>query len=276
GNTPSLELRLDDDKLIIFDAGTGIRNFGDDLINNGESVKAFLLITHPHWDHIQGFPFFKPAFISGNELTIIGTERAEKTLSEIISEQMNRIYFPVQLHELKAKIKFIPIRDEGEMNIFEAKVRTLYVNHPGFTVAYRLEYNGKVLVYVSDNEPYDRAAAASLSNFEEFVKQKYNSNSGDPNQRVFDFCKDADVLIHDATYTPEEYIDRVGWGHSHYLFTLRVAAEANAKRLYLFHHDQNHSDDKVDDILKKCKKEVKTRGYKFECEAAAENMVISI
>ncbi|MBI3577973.1 MAG: hypothetical protein HY089_01015, partial [Ignavibacteriales bacterium] len=125
-------------------------------------------------------------------------------------------------------------------------------------------------------EPYDRAAAASLSNFEEFVKQKYNSNSGDPNQRVFDFCKDADVLIHDATYTPEEYIDRVGWGHSHYLFTLRVAAEANAKRLYLFHHDQNHSDDKVDDILKKCKKEVKTRGYKFECEAAAENMVISI
>lgn len=276
GNTPSLELRLDDDKLIIFDAGTGIRNFGDDLINNGESVKAFLLITHPHWDHIQGFPFFKPAFISGNELTIIGTERAEKTLSEIISEQMNRIYFPVQLHELKAKIKFIPIRDEGEMNIFEAKVRTLYVNHPGFTVAYRLEYNGKVLVYVSDNEPYDRAAAASLSNFEEFVKQKYNSNSGDPNQRVFDFCKDADVLIHDATYTPEEYIDRVGWGHSHYLFTLRVAAEANVKRLYLFHHDQNHSDDKVDDILKKCKKEVKTRGYKFECEAAAENMVISI
>ena len=276
GNTPSLELRLDDDKLIIFDAGTGIRNFGDDLINNGESVKAFLLITHPHWDHIQGFPFFKPAFISGNELTIIGTERAEKTLSEIISEQMNRIYFPVQLHELKAKIKFVPIRDEGEMNIFEAKVRTLYVNHPGFTVAYRLEYHGKVLVYVSDNEPYDRAAAASLSNFEEFVKQKYNSNSGDPNQRVFDFCKDADVLIHDATYTPEEYIDRVGWGHSHYLFTLRVAAEANVKRLYLFHHDQNHSDDKVDDILKKCKKEVKTRGYKFECEAAAENMVISI
>jgi ribonuclease BN (tRNA processing enzyme) len=84
------------------------------------------------------------------------------------------------------------------------------------------------------------------------------------------------VLLHDATYTPEEYIDRVGWGHSHYLFTLRVAAEANVKRLYLFHHEPNHSDDKVDDILKKCKKEVKTRGYRFECEAAAENMVISI
>lgn len=276
GNTPCLELRLDDDKLIIFDAGTGIRSFGDDLINKGESVNGYLLITHPHWDHIQGFPFFKPVFISGNELTIIGTERAEKSLSEIIAEQMNRIYFPVQLHALKAKINFKPIREEGEFKIYDATVKTLYVNHPGFTVAYRVEYQGKTLVYVSDNEPYDRAAAASLVNFESIVKEKFDAETGDPNQRVFDFCRDADVLIHDATYTPEEYIDRVGWGHSHYLFTLRVAAEANVKRLYLFHHDQNHSDDKVDDILKKCKKEVKTRGYRFECDAAMENMVISI
>ncbi|HAL55153.1 MAG TPA: MBL fold metallo-hydrolase [Bacteroidetes bacterium] len=276
GNTPCLELRLEDERLIILDAGTGMRNFGDDLINNGESVKAYLLITHPHWDHIQGFPFFKPAFISGNELTVIGTERAEKPLSEIIAEQMNRIYFPVQLHELKAKLNFRPIRDEGEFTIHDVNVKVRYVNHPGFTVAYRLEYRGKTLVYVSDNEPYDREAAASLSNFEAIVKEKFDAQTGDPNQRVFDFCSNADVLIHDATYTPEEYIDRVGWGHSHYLFTLRVAAEGDVKRLYLFHHDQNHSDDKVDDILKKCKKEVKTRGYKFECEAAAENMIITI
>ncbi|MEK6757213.1 MAG: MBL fold metallo-hydrolase [Bacteroidota bacterium] len=276
GNTPCLELRLDDDNLIIIDAGTGIRNFGDDLINNGESVNGYLLITHPHWDHIQGFPFFKPAFISGNELTIIGTARPEKTLSEIISEQMNRIFFPVQLHELKAKLHFKPIEEEGEFKIYDCTVKTLYVNHPGFTVGYRLEYGGKTLVYISDNEPYDREAAASLSNFEAAVKAKFESKKGDPNQRVFDFCDGADVLLHDATYTPEEYIDRVGWGHSHYLFTLRVAAEANVKQLYLFHHDPNHSDDKVDDILKKCKKEVKTRGYKFECEAAAEDAVISI
>ncbi len=276
GNTPCLELRLDDDNLIILDAGTGIRNFGDHLINNGESVDAYLLITHPHWDHIQGFPFFKPAFISGNELTIYGTERTEKSLSEIISEQMNRIYFPVQLHELKAKLNFMPIKEEGEMKIYGCTVRTLYVNHPGFTVGYRIEYNGKTLVYISDNEPYDREAAASLSNFEATVKAKFEAKKGDPNQRVFDFCSGADVLLHDATYTPEEYIDRVGWGHSHYLFTLRVAAQADVKRLYLFHHDPNHSDDKVDEILKKCKKEVKTRGYKFECEAAAEGAIISI
>ncbi|MFH0992262.1 MAG: MBL fold metallo-hydrolase [bacterium] len=276
GNTPCLELRFDDDKLIIFDAGTGIRNLGDHLMNSGESIKAHLLITHPHWDHIQGFPFFKPAFISGNELTIIGTERLEKSLNEIISEQMNRIYFPVQLNELKAKIKFVPIREEGEFSIYDAHVKCIYVNHPGFTVGYRIEYGEKSLVYISDNEPFDQKAAASLSNFENVVMEKYSATQGDPNQRIFDFCKGVDLLIHDATYTPEEYIDRVGWGHSHYLFTLRVAAEANVKRLYLFHHDQNHSDDKVDDILRKCKREVKTRGYKFECEAAAENMEIAI
>lgn len=276
GNTPSLELRLDDEKLIIFDAGTGIRSFGDHLINNGESVKAHLFITHPHWDHIQGFPFFKPAFIPGNELTIVGTERLEKSLSEIISEQMNRIYFPVQLHDLKAKIAFVPIRDEGEMHVHDALMKIMFVNHPGFTVGYRLEYRGKIFVYISDNEPFDRAAAATLTNFEPRVKEKFNAATGDPNQRVFDFCQDADVLIHDTTYTPEEYIDRVGWGHSDYLFTLRVANEANVKRLYLFHHDQNHSDDKVDEILKKCKKEVKSRGYKFDCEAAIENTTIVI
>jgi len=276
GNTPCIELRLDNDELIILDAGTGIRNLGDHLINNGESIEAYLLITHPHWDHIQGFPFFKPAFISGNVLTIVGTERKDKSLSEIIAEQMNRIYFPVQLQDLKAKISFVPFREEMELQVFDAKATIRYVNHPGFTVGYRLEYKGKTLVYISDNEPFDKSVAPTLSNFETVVKEKYNTNTENPNQRVFDFCRDADVLIHDTTYTPEEYIDRVGWGHSHYLFSLRIAAEANVKRLFLFHHDQNHSDEKVDDILKKCKKEVKSRGYKFECEAAIENSEFSL
>jgi phosphoribosyl 1,2-cyclic phosphodiesterase len=277
GNTPCLELRLDDDRLLIFDAGTGIRSFGDYLINSGESVKAHLFISHPHWDHIQGFPFFKPAFIPGNELSIIGTERSEKSLSEIISEQMNRIYFPVQLHDLKAKIKFIPITDEGEMKVHDALVKMIYVNHPGFALGYRVEYKGRTLIYISDNEPFDNATAAMMNNFEPSVRERFiKAGTNDPNQRIIDFCQGADVLIHDSTYTPEEYIDRVGWGHSDYLFSLRLAAEANVRRLYLFHHDQNHSDEKVDDILKKCKKELRSRGYKFECEAAVENTTIII
>src|SRR3972149_3734012 len=271
GNTPCLEVRLDDDSLIILDAGTGIRNLGDNLINNGESVKAYLLITHPHWDHIQGFPFFKPAFISGNELTIVGTERKDKSLSEIIAEQMNRIYFPVQLQDLKAAIKFVPVKEEGEISVFDAVAKIMYVNHPGFTVGYRLEYRGTSLVYISDNEPFDRSVAPSLANFESVVKEKFSAQADDPNKRIIEFCRDADVLVHDATYTPEEYIDRIGWGHSHYLFSLGTAAGAAGAKVRLFHHDQNHSDEKVDDILKKCKKEVRSRGYRFECEAAIEN-----
>ncbi len=276
GNTPCVEVRLDQEELIILDAGSGIRNLGDQLINDGESIKAHLLITHPHWDHIQGFPFFKPAFISGNELTIVGTDRKDKSLSEIISEQMNRIYFPIQLQDLQAKINFVPVKEEQELGVFDAHVRIMYVNHPGFTVGYRIEYNGKSLVYISDNEPFDRSVGASSVNVAAAVREKFKKSDGDPNQRIYDFCQDADALIHDTTYTPEEYIDRVGWGHSHYLFTVRVAAEANVKKLYLFHHDQNHSDEKVDDILRKCKKEVKSRGYKFQCEAAIENAEFSV
>ena len=142
GNTPSIELRLSGGELVILDAGTGIRGLGDSLIAKGESLQTYLLITHPHWDHIQGFPFFKPAFISGNEITIIGTERPEISLQRIIAEQMTRIYFPVQLNELKAKIHFHPVREE-EFPVFGAVVRTLYMNHPGFTVGYRIEHRGK-------------------------------------------------------------------------------------------------------------------------------------
>lgn len=274
GNTPSLELRLDNDELIIFDAGTGIRGLGDHLIANGESLNTYLLITHPHWDHIQGFPFFKPVLISGNEITIVCTERKEVNLQRIIADQMNRIYFPVQLNELKAKINFRPIGEE-ELTIFGAHVRTMYVNHPGFTVGYRLEYKGKSLVYISDNEPFDREVSTRMSNFERIVQDRYLAVSGDPNQRVFDFARDVDILIHDCTYTPEEYVDKVGWGHSHYLFTLKVAAEANAKHLVLFHHEPNHNDEKVDDILDKAKKEIRTKKYTFQCTAAREGLELS-
>jgi phosphoribosyl 1,2-cyclic phosphodiesterase len=276
GNTPCVELRLDNDELVILDAGTGIRSLGEDLLARGESVRAHLLITHPHWDHIQGFPFFKPAFIPGNELTIVGTDRPEKSLSQIVGEQMNQIYFPVQLHELKAQMKFLPVIDESDFQVAGATIRTLYVNHPGYTVGYRIDYKGKSLVYISDNEPFDRGVTPKLPNFEDVVKERYLARSGDPNQRVYDFCRKADLLIHDSSYTPEEYVDRVGWGHSDYLFTLKVAEASEVKQLYLFHYDHNYSDDRVDDIVRKCKREVKNRGNPFVCEASVEDLSFSI
>jgi phosphoribosyl 1,2-cyclic phosphodiesterase len=274
GNTPSLELRLDNDQLIIFDAGTGIRNLGDYLIAKGESLNTSILVTHPHWDHIQGFPFFKPAFISGNEITVYGTDREEIDLQHIIADQMKRIYFPVQLNELKAKIHFRSIGEE-EFTVHGATVRTMYMNHPGFTVGYRLEHNGRTIVYISDNEPFDHAAAVSLSNFEPLVMKKFSETPGDAHARIVEFAKNADVFIHDSTYTPEEYVDKVGWGHSHYLFTLSIADKARVKHCILFHHEPNRTDAQIDAILEKCRNEIKTRRYTFECSAAFEGMDLS-
>jgi len=271
GNTPCVEVRIPGNDLVIFDAGTGIRGLGDALMATGESVKAFLAISHPHWDHLQGFPFFKPAFISGNDLTIIGAQTRYLTLRQMIAYQMDKVYFPIQLNELKAKIQFHPIREET-IPVFSATLSAIYVNHPAFALGYRLSVGGHSLVYISDNEPFDREVAKSVKNLDKAVVQRYMEEKGDPNQRVFDFARGADVLIHDSTYTPEEYVNHVGWGHSHYLFSLKVADEARVKKLVLFHHDQTHTDEKVDEILQKCVREISTRNYDFECVAAAEGM----
>ncbi len=275
GNTPCVELKLDDNNLIILDSGTGIKNLGNYLIRKGESIRAHILITHPHWDHIQGFPFFKPLFISGNEFTIVGSGARTKTLEQIVADQMDRVYFPVKLSELKANIKFLQVGEE-EFKIYDATVQTIYVNHPGFTLGYRITFNNKTIVYISDNEPFDREVTPYLLNWEKEVVERFNNISGDPNKRIFDFVKGADLLIHDTTYTPEEYIEKVGWGHSHYLFTLRIAHEGKVKRLLLFHHDHMHTDNMIDEIYKHCKNEIKKRKYKFNLLVAAEGMELDI
>jgi len=238
-------------------------------------VKAIIAISHPHWDHIQGFPFFKPAFISGNELTIVGAQTKSITLRQMIASQMDKVYFPIQLNELKAKIGFWPIREET-IPVFEGTLSSIFVNHPAFSLGFRLTVGGRSLVYISDNEPFDREVARSLKNVEKHVVAGYMQERGDPNQRIFDFARGADVLIHDATYTPEEYVNHVGWGHSHYLFTLKVASEAHVGTLVLFHHEQSRTDDKVDEIVQKCRREISLRGYPFECIAAAEGLELEI
>jgi phosphoribosyl 1,2-cyclic phosphodiesterase len=275
GNTPCVEVRLPDDKLMIFDAGTGIRGLGDELLARGASIEACLAITHPHWDHIQGFPFFKPLFISGNDITIIGPQSRQFRLKNVISDIMNKAYFPIQLSELKARIRFRPMK-EGSIKVFGATLSAVYVNHPPLAFGYRLSHGGKSIVYVSDNEPFDREVAHSLRTVEASVIRKYSELRGDPNQWLFDFARGADLLIHDTTYTPEEYVNHVGWGHSHYLFSLKVAQEAGVKRLMLFHHDHLHTDEQIDGIVDRCRWEIRARGHSFVCEAAAEGMEITV
>jgi phosphoribosyl 1,2-cyclic phosphodiesterase len=273
GNTPCVEVRLRNNGLIILDAGTGIRGLGDQLLSSGKSVKAVLAITHPHWDHIQGFPFFKPFFISGNEFTIIGPQSKRWTLRKVISDIMNQIYFPIQLNELKAKVTFRPMR-EGSVDLPGATLTACYVNHPSLAFGYRVSAQGRSVVYISDNEPFDREVARSVKNVDKVVMDRFAKRRGDPNEHVFEFARGADVLIHDTTYTPEEYVNHVGWGHSHYLFALKVAEEARVKKLVLFHHDHTHDDNQIEEILNRCRWEIKNRNHRFECIAASEGLVL--
>jgi phosphoribosyl 1,2-cyclic phosphodiesterase len=274
GNTPCVEVRLPDDNIIIFDAGTGLRGLGDALMATGSSVNAYLAISHPHWDHIQGFPFFKPAFVPGNELTIIGAQTRNITLRQVIASQMDKIYFPIQLNELKAKIRFQPVREET-VPVFGGTLVSQYLNHPAFALAFRLSYGGKTIVYMTDNEPFDREVARTAKNVDRNIVDLFMQQKGDPNQRVFDFVRGADILIHDATYTPEEYLQHVGWGHSDYLFALKVASEGGVGKLVLFHHEQTRSDDRLDEIVEKCRKEIAQRGYQFDCIAAEEGLELA-
>ena len=271
GNTPCVEVRLADNNLVIFDAGTGLRGLGDSLMAAGGSMNAFLAISHPHWDHIQGFPFFKPAFIAGNELTIIGAQTRNITLRQVIASQMDKVYFPIQLNELKAKIRFLPVREES-IPVFEGTLSSQFLYHPAFALGFRLTVGGRSIVYMTDNEPFDREIARSVKNVDRNIVDLYMQQKGDPNQRVFDFVRGADILIHDATYTPEEYVQHVGWGHSDYLFALKVASEAGVGTLVLFHHEQSRTDDRIDEIVTRCRREIALRGYRFDCIAAAEGL----
>ncbi len=269
GNTPCIEVHTDDGTLLILDAGTGIRGLGEDLAAAGKSVTASILITHPHWDHIQGFPFFKPAFVPGNAITIIGPQRSDITLERIIADQMTNIYFPVQLHELKATIAFHSVLEDDFM-IGSARIRTMYMNHPGYTVGYRIDADGKSLVYISDNEVFSTEMMKQATNFEPSILNLFQSTNGDANKRIYDFAQGADVLIHDATYTPQEYKDKVTWGHSHYQFALQVARKAAVKRLYLFHHEPSRSDDAMDAIVGRCAEIMNDARDAFICDAARE------
>ena len=226
-------------------------------------MKAILAISHPHWDHIQGFPFFKPAFISGNEFTIIGAQAKNITLRQMIASQMDQVYFPIQLSELKAKIRFRPIKEET-IRVFDATLSGLFVNHPAFALGYRLD-GRRDIAGVHQRQRTVRPGSRPLGEErgQDHVVARYMAGARGSEPAGVRLRRGADVLIHDATYTPEEYVNHVGWGHSHYLFTLKVASEAGVKKLVLFHHDQTRTDEKVDEILQKCQKEISTRNYTF-------------
>ena len=257
GNTPCVSVGLSDDRMIIFDAGTGIVNLGRALVAAKKNCKFNLFVSHPHWDHIQGLPFFQPLYQQGNEMVIHGTSHGKLSLREVISGQMDSLYFPVTMKEYASRVYFKEL-EEGDYEVEKLPLSTIDLNHPGRTLGYRLgNGNGKSVAYITDNEIFP-------------VGDQYNR------RRLAEFLRGVDVLIHDATFFDEEYPSHAGWGHSALSEVLKLADEAQVKRLYLFHHDPGHDDEAVDRMEMLGKRYFEERNPGIQCLAAREGLTVTL
>jgi ribonuclease BN (tRNA processing enzyme)/CheY-like chemotaxis protein len=229
--------------LVVIDCGTGARLLGRKLMSDGANgLRGNLLISHTHWDHIQGIPFFDPLFARGAEWDIFGPKGLSgshdlgASLREALAGQMQYDYFPVSLDECSARIRFHDLV-EGSFDLDDIKVSTRYLNHPALTLAYRLEADGVTVVYASDHEPHSRTVAFGEG---ELAEQ---------DRRHAEFVEGADLLIHDAQYTAEEYPEKIGWGHSPVEYAVNLSRYARVKRLALTHHDPLRDDAAIDRII---------------------------
>lgn len=239
GNTSCVEVGCGEDYIIV-DAGSGIRPLGMQLAQR-RPRRVHILITHTHWDHIQGFPFFTPAYLGDFELIIYGATGFRKDLASIFRGQLDRDYFPVQFEDMRARIDFRPL--EGEMlQIGPFAIRWEFTHHPAATVGFTFEAGGRKLAYVSDNEfLYGYLGAPENVGLESEILI--------PHRRLLEFVRNADVLVAEAQYTNEEYVGKVGWGHSSLSNACALAKLSEARRWVVTHHDHSHADDFLDQKL---------------------------
>ena len=259
GNTSCLEIKVGG-KRLIFDAGSGARPLGSKIQAEGPpppSVDIFL--THFHWDHIQGFPFFSPLYGKGVRMDIHAPKQADVETRTLFAGQLGPIYFPVPFSAVAADVVFHDMNDgvwEGD----GVSVRALRTRHPSFTVGYRIEAMGKAICYVPDNE---------------MRADHYPVGEG-WRARFLEFVSGADVLFHDAMFTDEEYAERVGWGHSTFRDALELAVEAGVRKLFFFHHDPERSDGELNRLLADHREEVVRRGLDLEVHAAFEGKQLGL
>jgi len=255
GNTPCVSVEVGGEPLYVFDCGSGIKGLSDRLIAMQQprlTVRIFL--SHPHWDHINTIPFFAPLYAPGNQIEIHGPYQGDLSIEQVVSAQMQSVYFPVTIREFGARLMFRDLREES-LEFGPVRIDTMLLSHPGYCLGYRLTCRGRKVCYITDNEMFLR---------------------GDPHrdehylERLADFVRGADLLITDTTYRDHEYPAKVGWGHSCVSEVAELAARAKVKRLHLFHHDPDQSDDDIDLKLDEARAALAKLGAGLECDAPAE------
>jgi phosphoribosyl 1,2-cyclic phosphodiesterase len=250
GNTTCLEITLATGRRLVIDAGTGIRALGEHLQVNVATVRFHLLLTHNHWDHLLGLPFFAPIYREDTEIMVDGWPLAFQALTRVFDDHLGDGFFPVAWDQLKARISFINRLARGPLTLDDVQIDAIPLNHPQGCLGYRFRERDHTLVFITDNE----LGIGNWHRFDDFVQ----------------FVRGADLLIHDAQYLPEEMTDHRGWGHSTFEESVRLALEGEVKHLVLTHHDPNRSDAQVRDIVKRARKQVKAAKSLLQVDAARE------
>jgi CheY-like chemotaxis protein/ribonuclease BN (tRNA processing enzyme) len=260
GNTPCVSVEIGGEPLYVFDCGSGIKRLSDHVATTmgTQRFAARIFISHTHWDHINTVPFFSPLYARGNQIEIFGPYQGDLTIERAIGAQMESVYFPVTMREFGARLVFRDLREET-LDFGPVRVETMLLSHPGYCLGYRLSARGRRVCYITDNELYLPS------------DKRYNSRYV---EQLADFVRGADVLVTDTTYRDSEYLSKVDWGHSCVSQVAALAARAEVKRLHLFHHDIDQTDEVIDLKLKEAREALAKLGSKVQCDAPAETSTL--
>jgi phosphoribosyl 1,2-cyclic phosphodiesterase len=264
GNTPCVEFRSGKGKLIILDAGSGIRELGINLVDKTKKEENIpIFISHYHWDHIQGIPFFRPLYEKNVNIIFYGLSVNGYNIADILNSQMNDNFFPIKIDQANAKVEYKKIEANSSYDLDGVTIKTFKANHSSPTLAFKLVEDNKCFVYMTDNE-------LKFNNTDSVGSIK------ELNKDLIKFCHGCDYLIHDTMYDETQLLNKKGWGHSSNVLLAYFSFFAETKNLVLFHYNPDYTDEKIEEMLEETKKIFRKENYDIGCIAAKEGLEIKL